>query len=79
MIKLLRILDKQSTNRSNTFSVPGNYTAWSEWSACNRTCGGGKQKRERTCTNPLPAHGGKNCIEQGLGDAEEIAECNQSP
>ena len=56
--------------------VSGNYTAWSEWSACNRTCGGGEQKRERTCTNPPPQHGGKDCKEQGLGDAEESLSCN---
>ena len=59
--------------------VPGNYTAWSEWSACNRTCGGGKQKRERTCTNPTPAHGGKDCEDQGLGEAEESVACNEDP
>ena len=62
-----------------TFLVSGNYTAWSEWSACNRTCGGGKQKRERTCTNPTPAHGGKNCEDQGLGEVQEISSCNNDP
>ena len=57
--------------------VSGNYTKWSEWSACNTTCDGGQQKRERNCTNPSPAHGGLNCTEQGLGAAEETLPCNE--
>ena len=61
------------------FLVPGNYNEWSEWSVCNRSCGGGKQKRERNCTNPSPAYGGQNCTEQGLGAAEEILPCNEDP
>ena len=62
-----------------SFPVSGNYTDWSEWSICNRTCGGGQQKRERNCTNPFPANGGNNCTEQGLGAAEEISSCNEHP
>ena len=61
------------------FLVPGNYTEWSEWSVCNRTCGGGQQKRGRNCTNPSPANGVLNCTEQGLGAAEEISPCNEHP
>ena len=57
----------------------GGYTAWSEWSVCNRTCGGGNQQRERDCTNPQPAHGGLNCTEQLLGPAEEVVACNEEP
>jgi|GEM_PF-2840253 len=32
---------------------------WSDWSACNASCGGGTQTR--TCTNPSPANGGAQC------------------
>lgn len=32
---------------------------WSDWSACNTSCGGGIQTR--TCTNPSPANGGAQC------------------
>ncbi|MDD2647033.1 MAG: hypothetical protein PHV78_03680 [Patescibacteria group bacterium] len=32
---------------------------WSDWSACSVSCGGGT--KTRTCTNPAPANGGKNC------------------
>ena len=33
-------------------------------------------KRSRTCTNPLPSGGGKTCMEQNLGTAQEAQECN---
>jgi len=32
---------------------------WSEWSKCSTTCGTGVQTR--TCTNPEPSNGGKDC------------------
>ena len=57
-------------------AVPGNYTSWSEWGECSVTCGGGVQRRSRTCTNPPPSNGGPSCIEQNLGPAEEEQECN---
>jgi len=58
-------------------SVPGGYTDWSSWGECSVTCGGGVQKRTRTCTNPPPSGGGPNCIEQNLGPAEEVQACNK--
>ena len=59
--------------------VPGDYTQWTEWSVCDKSCGGGQQKRERSCTNPAPEHGGQNCVDQGLGPAEETSQCNEDP
>ena len=41
---------------------------WSRYGACSRACGGGTYKR--TCSNPAPANGGKDCV----GDA--ISACN---
>lgn len=40
------------------------YGQWSAWSLCDATCDGGTQlrNRTRTCTNPAPAYGGKQCL-----------------
>ena len=54
-------------------SVHGNWGEWREVGACSVTCGGGKQKRVRTCDNPKPENGGNDC--QG-SDMEE-ADCNK--
>lgn len=47
---------------ANIFSVPGNFSNWSEWSECrlmeNQTWA---QIRSRDCTNPRPANGAQNC------------------
>lgn len=45
---------------------------WSEWSnydpsTCSRTCGGGVYFKTRTCTNPRPQNGGKDCIGENRG------------
>jgi len=33
---------------------------WSPLSACSKACNGGTQTR--TCSNPAPANGGKDCV-----------------
>ncbi|XP_074624580.1 SCO-spondin-like isoform X4 [Acropora palmata] len=55
--------------------VNGNWTEWKAWSRCSVTCGGGRQSRSRTCTNPPPQHGGKECS----GVEEEVRTCNDFP
>jgi Thrombospondin type 1 domain. len=42
-------------------AVNGGLSQWSSYSKCSKTCGMGTQTRSRTCTNPPPQFGGKNC------------------
>ncbi|XP_067942024.1 coadhesin-like [Watersipora subatra] len=41
--------------------VDGAWSLWTEWSSCSSTCNNGMAERNRTCTNPPPAHGGLPC------------------
>lgn len=54
------------------FPVDGNFSAWSSWGQCSKTCGGGRQKRTRSCSAPPPSTCGGNCV----GDIEEFIDCN---
>ena len=53
-------------------SVNGRWTDFGDWSDCSKKCGVGTQTRTRSCTNPTPQHGGKECE----GDSTETQECN---
>ena len=54
--------------------VHGNYSDWSEFRACSVSCGGGNATRYRTCTNPRPLFGGRNCSRFGAN--METIPCN---
>ena len=56
-------------------SVDGGWGDFGEWSDCTKECGSGTHLRERTCENPAPQNGGRNCE----GKALEIEECNTLP
>ncbi|XP_078573393.1 von Willebrand factor D and EGF domain-containing protein-like [Branchiostoma floridae x Branchiostoma japonicum] len=53
--------ETQACDTGVSCPVDGGWTDWSPWSACSVTCGVGEQTRDRTCTNPAPAHGGADC------------------
>ena len=55
-------------------AVDGGYSAWTPWSKCSVTCGGGVQQRIRTCSKPPPKGVGRDC--SGLGPAKENQDCN---
>ncbi|XP_048581714.1 uncharacterized protein LOC5511228 isoform X2 [Nematostella vectensis] len=54
--------------------VNGNFTSWSSWTECSRSCGKGIMSRYRDCSNPTPRFGGKNCSH--IGSAREVVHCN---
>ncbi|KAM7424852.1 hypothetical protein ABFA07_023642 [Porites harrisoni] len=54
--------------------VNGGYTNWTI-SECSVSCGGGVKILTRSCTNPPPANGGKNCDE--LGPTNMTDSCNE--
>ena len=54
--------------------VHGNYSSWSAFTSCSASCGLGYRTRNRTCTEPAPQHGGRDCV----GLDYEIRTCNLS-
>ncbi|XP_078059946.1 SCO-spondin-like [Mustelus asterias] len=55
--------------------VNGGWSNWSPWSTCDRSCGGGKSLRMRSCTDPPPKNGGRRCS----GERFEVEICNVQP
>ncbi|XP_060579908.1 A disintegrin and metalloproteinase with thrombospondin motifs adt-1-like [Ruditapes philippinarum] len=53
--------------------VDGQFGFWGYWSECNQNCGGGSRTRTRSCNNPTPANGGKDCE----GDKSQSELCNE--
>ncbi|XP_035688793.1 SCO-spondin-like [Branchiostoma floridae] len=51
--------------------VDGGWSNWGPW-PCSVTCGVGTGNRTRTCTNPAPSNGGRDCV----GPAQETLQCN---
>jgi hypothetical protein len=43
------------------FTVKGGYSRWNLSSQCNVTCGQGEEIWRRSCNNPTPKNGGRNC------------------
>ena len=60
-------------------SVDGGYSSWNQWSTCSVSCGGGRRARSRTCDNPKPQHGGKDCLAIGLSTQSEECSTNDCP
>lgn len=55
------------------WSVDGGWSVWQTWGRCSVTCGNGVRNRARSCNNPVPQYGGKQCT----GDATEIHFCHE--
>ena len=54
-------------------AVAGGWSDWSVFSTCDKGCGGGKKHRHRFCKQPIPKHGGKDCV----GNRLETKDCNE--
>ncbi|KAK2508441.1 hypothetical protein MC885_016939, partial [Smutsia gigantea] len=50
----------------------GNWSPWSGWGTCSRTCDGGQMRRYRACDNPHPSNGGRTCG----GSDSQTQRCN---
>ena len=59
------------------FIVDGGYSHWTVFSECTKPCGIGTRFRTRTCDNPAPRFGGRNC--SFLGDDKQTFRCNMNP
>lgn len=57
---------------TNVQLVDGDWTEWTPWDDCSKSCGMGQQSRNRTCTNPTPMYGGLNC----MGNGTEVMKCH---
>ncbi|XP_060604364.1 coadhesin-like isoform X2 [Ruditapes philippinarum] len=66
--------DRELSSCATSCPVDGSWSHWSTWSSCSHTCGNGIKNRHRTCSNPPPAHGGKNCS----GSAYDSTGCRDS-
>lgn len=52
----------------------GQYTLWGAYGGCSTSCGVGTETRMRSCTDPSPYGGGRDC--NRLGPATESRKCN---
>uniref|UniRef100_A0A7M5WSN0 Uncharacterized protein n=1 Tax=Clytia hemisphaerica TaxID=252671 RepID=A0A7M5WSN0_9CNID len=43
----------------------GEWSAWTEWGPCDKSCGGGNKTRYRECHNPPPMGNGLQCLLNG--------------
>lgn len=66
-----RTLDEEQCN-IQPCPIHGNWSDWTPFGTCSKTCEGGIKNRFRTCTNPKPQHGGRDC----KGSPVESMECN---
>lgn len=46
--------------------INGAWSAFSDWTACTKTCGNGTQVRMRICNEPEPRNGGADCVGNGV-------------
>ncbi|CAB3997367.1 Hypothetical predicted protein [Paramuricea clavata] len=55
-------------------AIHGGWSDWGNWTMCSETCGEGLQLRFRSCTNPKPQFGGRDC----KGAREDKQDCMET-
>lgn len=63
--------------KSGPKPIDGQWSSWSEWSTCSRSCGGGVTSRERECNKPFPQYGGKQC--EGVANVSMLCNDQECP
>ncbi|XP_076098968.1 uncharacterized protein LOC143068637 [Mytilus galloprovincialis] len=63
---------ENKTCQNDPCPVDGGWSNWNDWNKCSLPCGGGIQRRNRICNDPLPQHGGELCD----GNETEHLQCN---
>ncbi|KAG9352449.1 hypothetical protein JZ751_020863, partial [Albula glossodonta] len=58
-------------------AVNGQWSEWSRWSDCSRSCGGGLMSRERFCNKPRPQYNGRFC--PGLSRQHQMCNTKACP
>ncbi|GAA6099393.1 hemicentin-1 isoform X2 [Tachysurus ichikawai] len=61
--------------QSKPCPVNGQWSDWTPWEECSRTCGQGNRTRVRTCSKPPAQHGGRACE----GRVVEVIMCSIRP
>ncbi|GFS83227.1 hemicentin-1 [Trichonephila clavipes] len=55
-----------------TCPLDGGWSSWVSWD-CSASCDGGMGQKKRSCTNPRPMFGGKDC----KGEDRDEGKCNE--
>ncbi|CAD5123995.1 DgyrCDS12301 [Dimorphilus gyrociliatus] len=71
--------DSSKTETCNLQACPinGGWSDWVEEGECTKSCGGGLQTFSRSCNNPAPQNGGKDC--DGLDSKSESCNTKECP
>ena len=57
------------------FLVDGGWSDWKNGTHCSVTCGEGVRIQQRTCTQPSPSCGGRDCLGENITNVSCINCC----
>ncbi|XP_067056576.1 coadhesin-like isoform X2 [Acropora muricata] len=57
--------EERSCNQ-HSCPVDGGWSNWGAWTTCSKPCESGTQVQRRTCSQPSPQYGGKQCPGEGI-------------